>query len=29
MHTIQDLGKKWFSFCKMTINADEILEKLK
>ena len=26
--SIKDLGKKWFAFCKMELQADEILEKL-
>ena len=26
--SIKDLGKKWFAFCKMEMQADEILEKL-
>ena len=26
--SIKDLGKKWFAFCKMELQADEIMEKL-
>ena len=26
--SIKDLGKKWFAFCKMELQANEILEKL-
>jgi hypothetical protein len=26
--SLKDLGKKWFAFSKMTINASEIIEKL-
>ncbi len=26
--SIKDLGKRWFAFCKMQLNADEIIDKL-
>lgn len=26
--SIKDLGKRWFAFCKMQLNADEMIEKL-
>lgn len=26
--SIKDLGKKWFAFCKMAINAEEIINRI-